>query len=146
GKSDEEKVQLRTQEFDALKKEYAEKADWKGLELQTITFYWGGKYSLYGFKRYNDVRLVAMPELNLGFFGGDYDNFTYPRYCLDFSFFRVYDEAGKPLKTSHYFKFNPAGAKEGEAVFVIGNPGSTNRQATLSILEYFKGTTWPTII
>lgn len=146
GKSDEEKVQLRSVEFETIKKEYAVKAGWEGLELQTIIFYWGGKYSLYGFKRYNDVRLVAMPELALGFFGGDYDNFTYPRYCLDFSFFRVYDEAGKPLKTAHYFKFNPKGAAEGEAVFVIGNPGSTNRQAPLSILEYFRDYTWPTAL
>jgi hypothetical protein len=146
GKSDEEKVQLRTQEFDAIKKDYSGKAEWKGLELQTITFYWGGKYSLYGFKRYNDVRLVAMPELALGFFGGDYDNFTYPRYCLDFTFFRVYDESGKPLKTTHYYKFNPAGAQEGEPVFVVGNPGSTNRQATVAILDFFKGYAWPTAI
>jgi hypothetical protein len=146
GKSDEEKLQFRTQEFEAIKKEYAEKEAWKGLELQTITFYWGGKYSLYGFKRYNDVRLVAMPELALGFFGGDYDNFTYPRYCLDFSFFRVYDETGKPLKTDHYFKFNPKGAAEGDAVFVIGNPGSTNRQAPLSILEYLRDYSWPAAI
>lgn len=146
GKSDEEKIQLRSTEFEAIKKEYTAKAGWEGLELQTIIFYWGGKYSLYGFKRYNDVRLVAMPELALGFFGGDYDNFTYPRYCLDFSFFRVYDDEGKPLKTPHYFKFNPKGAAEGEAVFVIGNPGSTNRQAPLSILEYFRDYTWPTAI
>jgi hypothetical protein len=146
GSNDEEKAKLRTEEFDAIKKEYGAKADWKGLELQTITFYWGGKFSLYGFKRYNDVRLVAMPELALGFFGGDYDNFTYPRYCLDFSFFRVYDEGGKPLKVKTYFKFNPEGPKEGENVFVIGNPGSTNRQATTAILEYFKDRPWPTAI
>lgn len=146
GKSDQEKLQLRSQEFDAIKKEYREKEAWKGLELQTITLYWGGKYSLYGFKRYNDVRLVIMPEQALGFFGGDYDNFTYPRYCLDFTFFRVYDESGKPLKTTHYFKFNPAGAAEGEAVFVVGNPGSTSRQATVSILEYNRDLSWPTVI
>ena len=103
GTTDEEKVKARTDEFAAIRKEYADKDGWKGLQLQTITFYWGGKYSLYGFKRYNDVRLVAMPELALGFFGGDYDNFTYPRYCLDFSFFRVYGDDGKPLKTNHYF-------------------------------------------
>ncbi|MCA4898636.1 MAG: S46 family peptidase [Bacteroidota bacterium] len=146
GKSDEERVQLRTQEFDAIRKQFEQTEGWKGLQLQTITFYWGGKYSLYGFKRYNDVRLVAIPELALGFFGGDYDNFTYPRYCLDFSFFRVYGDDGKPLKTSHFFKFNPTGAKEGEPVFVVGNPGSTNRQGTTAILEYFKSTPWPTTL
>lgn len=146
GTTDEEKVKARTDEFAAIRKEYAEKGGWKGLQLQTITFYWGGKYSLYGFKRYNDVRLVAMPELALGFFGGDYDNFTYPRYCLDFSFFRVYGDDGKPLKTNHYFKFNPKGAQEGEPVFVVGNPGSTNRQGTVAILDYFKTTPWPTTL
>lgn len=146
GTTDEEKVKARIDEFAAIRKEYAEKDGWKGLQLQTITFYWGGKYSLYGFKRYNDVRLVAMPELALGFFGGDYDNFTYPRYCLDFSFFRVYGDDGKPLKTNHYFKFNPKGAQEGEPVFVIGNPGSTNRQGTVAILDYFKTTPWPTTL
>lgn len=146
GKTDEEKVQKRNQEFDAIRAEYGQKEGWKGLELQTLTFYWGGKYSLYGFKRYRDVRLVMMPELAMGFFGGDYDNFTYPRYCLDFSFFRVYDETGKPMKTAHYFKFNPKGAAEGDPVFVIGNPGSTNRQATVAILDYFKDLSWPTTI
>lgn len=146
GTTDEEKVKARTDEFAAIRKEYADKDGWKGLQLQTITFYWGGKYSLYGFKRYNDVRLVAMPELALGFFGGDYDNFTYPRYCLDFSFFRVYGDDGKPLKTNHYFKFNPKGAQEGEPVFVVGNPGSTNRQGTVAILDYFKTTPWPTTL
>lgn len=146
GTTDEERVKARTDEFAAIRKEYAEKDGWKGLQLQTITFYWGGKYSLYGFKRYNDVRLVAMPELALGFFGGDYDNFTYPRYCLDFSFFRVYGDDGKPLKTNHYFKFNPKGAQEGEPVFVVGNPGSTNRQGTVAILDYFKTTPWPTTL
>jgi hypothetical protein len=146
GATDEEKVKARTDEFAAIRKEYAEKEGWKGLQLQTITFYWGGKYSLYGFKRYNDVRLVALPELALGFFGGDYDNFTYPRYCLDFSFFRVYGDDGKPLKTNHYFKFNAKGAQEGEPVFVIGNPGSTNRQGTVAILDYFKTTPWPTTL
>lgn len=146
GKTDEEKVALRTAEFEAIRKEYADKEGWKGLTLQPITLYQGARYSLYGFKRYNDVRLVIIPELALGFFGGDYDNFTYPRYCLDFTLFRVYDENGKPMKTPHYFKFNPSGVKENEPVFVVGNPGSTNRQATVSILEYFRDYAWPTAI
>ena len=86
GKTDEEKVQLRNAELEAIKQEYGQKEAWKGLTLQTITLYQGARYSLYGFKRYTDVRLVVIPELALGFFGGDYDNFTYPRYCLDFTF------------------------------------------------------------
>jgi len=146
GQSDQEKVQLREKEFEAIKAEYAQKEAWKGLTLQTMTFFQGGKYSLYGFKRYNDVRLVAIPELALGFFGGDYDNFTYPRYCLDFTFFRVYDEDGKPHQPKYFFKFNPEGAKENEPVFVVGNPGTTNRQATVAILEYFRDYQFPTAV
>ena len=127
-------LQAREQAFEAIKTEYATKDPWKGLELQTITFYNGGRYALYGFKRYNDVRLVFMPELQLGFFGGDYDNFTYPRYALDCSFFRVYDN-GKPLQTTHFFKFNPDGVRDGEPIFVIGNPGRTERLKTVAELE-----------
>ncbi len=134
--SDAAQMVLRDKELAAIKKEYSEKPEWKGLEIQSIQFYNGGKFSLYGFKRYNDVRLVFMPELHLGFFGGDYDNFTYPRYNLDCSFFRVYDEAGKPIKSEHYFKFNANGPSEGEPVFVIGNPGTTLRLSTISDLEF----------
>ncbi|MFZ5971763.1 MAG: S46 family peptidase [Bacteroidota bacterium] len=146
GKTDEEKVQLRSAEFEAIKKEFGEKEAWKGLTLQTITLYQGARYSLYGFKRYTDVRLVVMPELALGFFGGDFDNFTYPRYCLDFTFFRVYGDDGKPFRPTHYFKFNPNGIQENEPVFVVGNPGTTNRQATVAILEYFRDHAWPTLL
>jgi len=138
GKDDQEQIQLREAELAAIRKEYAEKDSWKGLELQTITFYNGGRYSLYGFKRYKDVRLVMIPELQLGYYGGDYDNFTYPRYCLDFTFWRVYDDNGQPLKTNHFFKFNPTGAKEGEVTFVIGNPGRTSRQFTIADLEFMR--------
>ncbi|MGE5419920.1 MAG: S46 family peptidase [Chloroflexota bacterium] len=121
----------------AVKAEYSKRDEWKGLELETVRFYNGGKYSLYGFKRYKDVRLVFMPEEQMAYFGGDYDNFTYPRYDLDCSFFRVYDE-GKPLKTEHFFKYNVNGASEGDAVFVIGNPGSTSRMSTPSDLEFYR--------
>lgn len=135
GTDDAAQLQAREKAFDELKADYTRKSDWKGLELQTITFYDGGRYSLYGFKRYTDVRLVFMPELQLGFFGGDWDNFTYPRYALDCSFFRVYD-GGKPLQTAHFFKFNPNGIREGEPTFVTGNPGSTERLKTIAELEF----------
>jgi len=137
------KVALRTKEFEAITKEYSEKEGWKGLEIQPITFFNGGKYALYGFKRYKDVRLVFMPEMHLGFFGGDYDNFTYPRYDLDCSFFRVYDENGKSMKTPHFFKFNQTGASEGDPVFIIGNPGSTRRLSTISDLEFNRDVVFP---
>ena len=143
--TDEAQLQAREQIFATLKQEYGQKADWKGLELQTITFYNGGRYALYGFKRYTDVRLVFMPELQLGFFGGDYDNFTYPRYALDCSFFRVYD-GGKPLQTTHFFKFNPNGIRDGEPIFVIGNPGHTERLKTVAELEFDRDLQTPATI
>jgi len=127
---------IAQKEFEKIRADYGNRDDWKGLELQLITFYNGGKYSLYGFKRYRDVRLVFIPELPLGFFGGDFDNFTYPRYCLDVSFFRVYDDSGKPLKTKDFYKFNLQGVQEGEPVFVVGNPGSTLRLSTMADLKF----------
>jgi len=117
-----------------------------GLECSVVTLFNGGKYSLYCYKRYNDVRLVFAPETDLGFFGGDPDNFTYPRYALDCSFFRVYGEDGKPLKTDHYFKWSPAGATEGEPVFVVGNPGRTNRLQTVAQLEYQRDISNPIVL
>lgn len=127
---------LRDSAFAQAEREYSQQPEWEGLVLETITFYNGGKYSLYGFKRHYDVRLVFLPELDLGFFGGDPDNFTYPRYALDCAFFRVYDDNGQPLKTSHFFKFNPTGISEGEVVFVVGNPGRTARLFTVADLEF----------
>ena len=128
---------MRTKVLDDIKEEYAKKKGWEGLRLQTVTFYSGGKYSIYGFKKYSDIRLVWIPELDLGFFGGDPDNFTYPRYNLDITLWRAYDENGKPLNTSENFlKFNKDGAAEGEPVFVVGNPGRTERYRTVSQLEF----------
>ena len=114
--------------------------------VKVIPLYFGGKYSLYHYKRYNDVRLVFVPEEQIGYFGGDYDNFTYPRYNLDCSFFRAYDKDGKPLKTENYFKWSDEGAKDGEVVFVSGNPGSTNRLFTVAQLEYSRDYIYPQTI
>lgn len=132
--------------LNVITERYAQKEGWAGLELETRTFYSGGQYSLYGFKRYNDIRLVLYPELPLGYYGGDPDNFTYPRYNLDFTFFRAYDENGDPLQPANYFRFNPNGAEENDPVFVIGNPGSTGRYLTMSQLYYQRDVTAPAII
>jgi len=110
--------------------------------FQVYSFYNGGRYSLYGFKRYTDVRIVFAPEEAVAFYGGDPDNFTYPRYDYDLSLFRVY-ENGKPLKTPNFFPFSKNGAAENEPVFVIGNPGRTSRLNTASQLETARDYTYP---
>jgi hypothetical protein len=106
----------------------------EGIRVQFVPLYNGGRTSAYVFRRFTDIRLVAAAELKLGFFGGDPDNFTYPRYALDFAFYRVYVD-GKPFQTPHWFDWGE-GVREGEAVFVIGNPGPTNRLQTVAQLEY----------
>jgi hypothetical protein len=107
-----------------------------GYNVEMVELYAGGRYSVYIFKRYTDVRLVLSPELKVAYFGGDWDNFTYPRYDLDMSFYRIYGDDGQPLQTEYYFPFNPEGVSEGDLVFVIGNPGSTSRLQTVAELEY----------
>ena len=130
--SDKEAGALRKAEIAKIEKESLEKT---GLRSEVVTLYSGGEYWLYRFKKYTDVRLVFAPEEQIAFFGGDYDNFTYPRYNLDVTFFRVY-ENGQPARTPHYFKWSATGPKDGEFVVVSGNPGSTNRLLTVAQLNY----------
>jgi hypothetical protein len=104
--------------------------------VEVIELWNGARYSAYVFHRYMDVRLVMAPELKIGMFGGDPDNFTYPRYNLDMSFFRIYDDDGNPLQTDNYFSWSEEGVQEGDAVFVIGNPGGSSRLQTVAQLEW----------
>lgn len=146
GKTDEERVANRDRKIREIQQRYYE--SFKRLNpddsivVSVVTFYNGGKYSAYVYKRYTDVRLVYAPETSVAYFGGDPDNFTYPRYDLDVAFFRVYKN-GKPLKTNYYFPFSKTGVKEGDVVFVIGNPGRTNRLLTVAQLEFFRDVSYP---
>ncbi|NOZ39131.1 MAG: S46 family peptidase [Planctomycetes bacterium] len=111
--------------------------DQTGLRSDVITLYGGAKYHLYRFKKYTDVRLVWAPEASSAFFGGDADNFEYPRYCLDVTLFRVY-ENGKPAKIDHFLRWSENGAGADELVFVSGNPGRTERIFTTAALRYLR--------
>lgn len=139
GKDDKEKVELKNKKIKELEESYSKET---GLVCSITSLYHGGKYSLYGYKRYNDVRAVIFIERIVGLYGGDPDNYTYPRYNSDFAVLRVYDENGKPLKTDNYFKMNVGGPKEDEVLFVLGYPGTTNRLKTYSQLEYNRDITY----
>jgi len=104
--------------------------------VELISLWNGAKTSAYVFKRFTNLRLVMAPELQLGAFGGDPDNFTYPRYALDMSFFRVYDDNGEPYRPEFFFPWSTESVVEGDAVFIIGNPGSTSRLQTVAELEF----------
>jgi hypothetical protein len=123
-------LKARDAEIAAISKESKDKT---GLRSDVVTFYQGGEYWLYQYKAYTDVRLVFAPEQQAAFFGGDPDNFTYPRYDLDMALFRVYDN-GKPLHTDNYLKWSAKGSAPGELVFISGHPGSTERDDTVSEL------------
>ena len=119
--------------------------DAAGMRADVVTLYQGGEYWLYHYKKYTDVRLVFAPEQQAAFFGGDPDNFTFPRYDLDMALFRVYDN-GKPLDTRDHLTWNAKGAGDGDLVFVSGHPGSTQRNSTYAQLEFERDFVEPAIL
>jgi len=141
-KSPEEEFARRKAAIAAIEKESTEKT---GLRSDVVSLYQGGEYWLYRYKKYTDVRLVFAPEQQAAFYGGDPDNFTYPRYDLDMALFRVY-ENGKPIDSVDYLKWNPKGAGAGELVFVSGHPGATQRSDTYAALIFERDQREPMII
>jgi hypothetical protein len=128
-----------------IEKEGLEKAKSDGIDpahTEVVTLYQGGQYHLYTYKKYIDVRLVFAPEQQIAFFGGDPDNFEYPRYDLDMCFFRVW-ENGKPAHVDHYLRWSSAGATDNELIFVSGHPGRTDRLNTVADLEYQRDRIFP---
>ena len=115
------------------------------VRCEVVKLYQGGVYDLYKYKRYQDVRVVFAPEESAAFFGGDPDNFTFPRYDLDASFVRIYDN-GAPLHTDVFLKFAAKGVKQGDIAFTSGNPGSTERDDTLAELEFQRDAAQPYIL
>ena len=124
--------------------ESAAKAD-SGLRSDVVTLYGGGQYHLYQYKKYTDVRLVWAPEASIAFFGGDADNFEYPRFNLDATIFRVYED-GKPAKIEHFLKWSENGPAEDELVFVAGNPGRTSRIFTTAALKHQRDVRMPYVL
>ena len=119
--------------------------DETGLRSDVVTLYGGAEYHLYRYKKYTDVRLVWAPEDSAAFFGGDADNFEYPRYCLDATLMRVYED-GKPARIEHFLEWSPAGPDEGELVFVSGHPASTQRLTTLAGIKHLRDDIMPFLL
>ena len=139
GMSSAEGGQAQRAAMSRIEKECASSA---GTRCDVVTFYSGEVYNLYKYKKYTDVRLVFAPEFDAAFFGGDPDNFTYPRYDLDITFFRVY-EGGKPAHTDNYLRWSTSGVKENDLIFVSGHPGSTGRLKAITQLQFLRDVDYP---
>src|SRR5919205_4536473 len=140
--TDAEALAARIAEMAAIE---AESTKATGLRSDVVTLYQGGQYNLYRYKKYTDIRLVFVPEFQAAFFGGDPDNFTYPRFNIDMALVRVY-ENDQPVHPEHYLKWSTTGAKEGSLIFVTGHPGSTSRLDTVAHLEQLRDTSIPILI
>jgi len=124
---EQEASKARSAEIEKIKKEMQQKS---GLTCEHVTLYQGGEHWIYSYAKHTDIRLVFAPEQQIASFGGDFDNFTYPRHSLDFSVFRVYED-GKPYQPSHFLNWSQSGVKAGDLPFITGHPGSTKCQDTL---------------
>ena len=142
GMSDAEAFTARRSEIAAIE---ADSTKTTGFRSDVVTLYQGGQYNLYRYKKYTDVRLVFVPEFQAAFFGGDPDNFNFPRFNIDMALVRVY-ENDQPVQPANYFKWSTTGAKEGSLVFVTGNPGSTSRLDTVAHLQQLRDTSIPIIL
>jgi hypothetical protein len=143
GNDDTEKIKLKNEKIEEIQKRHSEENP--DLVYKITSLYNGGKYSLYGYKIYDDIRLVFVPELFTAKLGGDHDNFTYPRYGLDCAFFRAYKN-DEPVKAQYYFNWNMDGVVEDQPVFVVGNPGSTERINTMAQIEYSRDVQYPMMV
>ena len=132
----------RRAERSAIEKESKDKT---GFHSEVVMLYRGGQYHLYRYKRYDDVRMVMAPEVAIAFFGGDADNFEFPRYCLDVAFLRLW-ENGKPAKMDHWLRWSPKGVREGDLVMVSGHPGSTQRLNTVDHLRCLRDVAYPSYL
>src|SRR5947207_4022423 len=139
GMTNDQASSARSSVIAAIEKESKDKT---GLRSDVVTLYQGGAYHLYRYKRYDDVRLVFAPEEQIAFYGGDPDNFEYPRYDLDICIFRAY-ENGKPAKVEHYLRWNSKGPADGELTFVSGHPGRTDRSLAVSELAELRNDELP---
>jgi hypothetical protein len=142
GQTPAQAYEARRQEMARLESE-SKKAT--GLDSEVVTLYHGARYHLYRYQRYDDVRLVMAPEKAVAFFGGDIDNFEYPRYDFDFCFFRIY-ENGRPLQNEHYLRWNLEGGRDNELMFVVGHPGRTSRLFTVEHLEFLRDVAFPSLL
>jgi hypothetical protein len=141
GATPAEANQQRKGEMSKLEKDCTSKT---GNRCDVVTLYSGGEYDLYQYKKYTDIRLVFAPEVDVAAFGGDPDNFNYPRYCLDFSLFRAY-ENDKPVEVKDYLRWSREGVKDKELVFLTGHPGTTGRLATVAELEFYRDVSYPLV-
>src|SRR5688572_4809992 len=134
-----EKSAARRSEMSAIEKESQAST---GMKSEIVSLYQGGRYHLYRYKTYTEVKLVMAPDKQVAFYGGDPDNFEYPRYCLDMCFFRIY-ENGKPLAPEHFLRWSAAGSAEKDLVFVAGHPGSTERLKTVDDVRWIRDYVMP---